>query len=206
MGSVISKTPNSTGVFRYISNVDETRFNPDEWEYNPDISQVRNIRKRYWKYDGSNIVKEQSQEDQTEIDLDVNVLQNEFGTTNLAWRGTSTNRWLKGGAGLGIDSRRQPILLTNAGFVTQLSFSNFYNKAGGDLELYLNKQKVFTWEIRNMRYATKTSNLGALQFKSGDKLSAFFRKSGKLRASWVSLDINYRYTILNKEDGGSSTI
>jgi len=206
MGSVISKTANAAGVHRYLNGVDETRFNSDDWEYNPDVSQVTGIRKRYWKYDGTNIVKAQSQEAQTAIDAETNEYQNDFGTTNLAWRGVVRNRWLKGGAGLGIDSRRQPLLLTSAGIITGLAFSNYYNSAGCDIEIYINNVKVHTWEIRNMRYATKSSGLGGVTFKSGDKLSVFARSVTGQRVSWISLDINYRYTILERGEGGSPTL
>ncbi len=207
MGSVISKTANSSGVYRYIDRVDETKFSTDDWERNPDISGVQGVRKRFWKYDGTNVVVEQDYVAKVAIENATNVPVNEFGLVQMCHRGNiAKGRWLRQGSGLMLTSNRQPHLFLNEGVVSGLTYSNYYANSGCDIELYINKKKAFTWEIRDLQYAHKTTDLSALQFKTGDMLSAYARLTENKRASWVMVNIEYRYSILTTGEGGAATV
>jgi len=206
MTTVISKTANSSGIFRYLENIIDTSFDTSDWERNPDISGVVNIPRKFWKYDGTNRVVEMPITEKNIVSFAETVTSNEIGSMEFAKRGKCANIWLRAGGGIMQPSNQQPLILFNAGVVTGLTFSNLKDNVDLDILFYKNNALEYTWEVRNSRFAYKTNNLLGFQFDTGDRISIYTQEVGTIVPEFVMLNIQYRYTLQINNEGSSPTI
>ncbi len=206
MATVINKSPNVEGIYRFLEKIIDTSFSTVDWERNPDISGVINIPRRFWKYDGTNVVVEMSQTEKLFVDASLTVSTNEMGFMEFAKRGRVVNTWLRAGGGVMRPSKQQPLILFNEGVVTGLTFSNLKNNIDVDILIYKNNVLEYTWEIRDSRYAYKTNGLAAFQFTTGDRISIYAKRVGDDIATWVMLNIQYRYTLQITGEGSAPTL
>ena len=127
------------------------------------------------------------------------------GAWTFVCRGRSRNRWMSQSDGSMKQSNWNPAICLNNGVVNSLSFVNQKDFADTDVEIYKNGSKVFTWQVRNKRWETKTSGLEALTFVPGDALSVFLRDQGT-DPQFVIVTISYALTSGLVVDGGASSI
>jgi hypothetical protein len=89
--------------------------------------------------------------------------------------GLTKNKWLAlDGAMSASDS-----LPAVTAFNSKLAATTYVNDRDNtdvDLEFYKNAVLVFTWHIRNKRYAYKTDALSGVSFSQGDRISCFARQ------------------------------
>jgi hypothetical protein len=52
MGNILNKN-----TLQYIRSANEAEYNADEWLFNPDLSAVANVDKRFWKVDNNQVVE-----------------------------------------------------------------------------------------------------------------------------------------------------
>lgn len=205
MASVISKTPNEYGVYRFLENINVASFNATDWVHNPDVSLLVNIPIQYWKYDGINVV-EMTATEKAFVDISTTVSTNETGSMEFAKRERASNAWLRSGGGLMQPSNKQPLIVFDTGVVTGLTFSNLVDGVNVDIIIYKNSVELYTWEIRNKRYAFKTNGLASMQFETGDTISIYIKQVGTIEATWAMVNIEYKYTIQTTGEGGAATL
>jgi len=205
MATVISKTPNDYGVYRFLENINVASFNVADWVHNPDVSSLVTIPPRFWKYDGTNIV-EMTTSEKTLVDISTTVSTNETGSMEFAKRERASNAWLRSGGGLMQPSNKQPLIVFDTGVVTGLTFSNLVDGVDADIIIYKNAVELYTWEIRNKRYAFKTNGLASMQFETGDTISIYIKQVGLIEATWAMINIEYKYMIQTTGEGGGATL
>jgi hypothetical protein len=91
--------------------------------------------------------------------------------------------------------------------LTGFTFFNKKNNVGGDLELYKNSTLIYTWPIRNKRYAWKTNSLPTLSFNAGDRLSVFCRSvEGQRQIDTPAFFVYFVFTDTTASEGGAQTL
>ena len=98
----------------------------------------------------------------------------QYITIELGAGGTIGDTWLQVPAtGKGTDEA--PYIMLFAATLVGLSWINTDDDTALDIEVYRNGVLVFTWEVRNARFARKSDNMGSVRFVAGDLLSVFGR-------------------------------
>ena len=95
--------------------------------------------------------------------------------------GTVNNKWLNL-VGANTPSNNSPGILSSNCKLRSITYTNSNNDTGCDIEVYKNGLTVpfivFTWQIRDSRYAWKTNGLDAITFSAGDRCRVFIKGIG----------------------------
>lgn len=208
MASVIKKTTDVFGQFEYFPSVNTPDYSTDDWEHNPDVSGVTGVAQKYWKYDGTNIVVEMSQGEKDAVDAalrESGAVVNDFGNFIFGNWGRTQNRYLRS-AGWGMPCNHMPSIFLAPGVISGLYFSNYVDNADSDVQIFINDSVVFTWEIRDKRYAYKTNELSDLLFAAGDKLVVRMKSAGTVAPMYPIIKVQFRYNSTLTGEGGSGTL
>lgn len=205
MGSVISKTIGSDKRYRFLPSVNETDFATADWERNPDVSGVSSTPRKYWKYDGSNVVAEMSQAEKDAVEIFIADAQNPIvaGTLGFEKNNICRNKWL--GFGAGKPSNVTPFVVPCQMQITALTFINTNNSVETDVEVYKNGTKIYTWEVRDSRWAWKTAEMSTLAFSPGDRIGVFLRDKGTNPRNCI-VTIHYTTTQTLVGEGSQPTL
>ena len=179
MATVIKKTPDQHGHYRVIYNVDLSNYPSANWLHDPDFSGVTGVLSRYWKVGGSpEAVLEMTQGEKDAVDADGQDSANVpiAGTLAFEKNGKCKDKWL--GFGAAKSSDLVPFVLPMPIKLSALSFTNMVDNVDTDVEIYRNGTKIYTWEIRDKRYAWKTQGMFTLTFDAGDRLGIFLKDQG----------------------------
>ena len=90
--------------------------------------------------------------------------------------GLTKNRWLALDGAMSA-SNSLPAVTAYDSKLSGLTFVNGNNNADTDLEFYKNGILVFTWYVRNKKYAYKTDGLSGVSFLQGDRISCFAKQT-----------------------------
>jgi hypothetical protein len=205
MASVISKRKNTFGSYEFKRNVELNHYPSNRWEYDPDISTVGSVPIRYWKYDGTNVVAEMSQVEKDIVDSNIVSKENRIigGTIAFEKSGTVRNKWI--GFGSSKSSNTTPYVIPTTMHVNGITYMNHVDGTDTDVELYKNGQKIFTWELRNKRWAWKTTDLNSIIFTPGDKIGIYLRDRG-IDPRHVIITLHYTSLFSDDNEGGSETL
>jgi hypothetical protein len=207
MSTVINKTPSEEGIYRYLTNIDITKYSSSDWLLDPNVTALVNVKQDYWKVTGS-VVEEMTGGEKTLVDAairDRSATPNNHGEFKFGNRGITINRWLRTESYF-MPSFRMPQVFLSSGYLTGLTFLNYVDSVDTDIQLYKNGTLWTTWEIRSKRYAYKTNKLIDFTFKEGDQLSVRCKGVGNSRPTQVLVTTQYKYDILNTNDSGSGSI
>lgn len=205
MATAIKKTPSTNGVYRFVYDIEAAAFSTADWEIDPDISGVASVPQRYWKYDGTSVVAEMSQGEKDTVDGFLLDQDNPVvaGTIGFEKNGWCRNKWL--GFGIGKPSNVTPYVIPCPMNVTALTFVNNNNSVETDVEVYKNGVKIYTWEVRDSRWAWKTQGTRELIFEPGDRIGVFLRDRGTDPRNCI---VTLHYTTWNHivGEGSGSTL
>jgi hypothetical protein len=90
--------------------------------------------------------------------------------------GLTKNKWLALDGAMNA-SNILPAVTAFDSKLAAITFINGNNNADTDLEFYKNGVLIYTWYIRNKRYAYKTGGLSAVTFLQGDRISCFAKET-----------------------------
>ena len=90
--------------------------------------------------------------------------------------GLTKNKWLSLDGAMNA-SNILPAVTAFDSKLAAMTFINGNNNADTDLEFYKNGALVFTWYVRNKRYAYKTDALSGVSFNQGDRISCFAKQT-----------------------------
>jgi len=118
---------------------------------------------------------------------------------------STKNKWL-GYWGNSFTSSLIPGVLEYDCKLVGISFSNSRNNSDSDVEIYKNgtSTKVYTWEVRDKRYAWKTSGID-IAFTQGDRVAVYAKDQGTDPLDMV-ITMTFRITSENTGEGGASSI
>ena len=131
-------------------------------------------------------------------------LGNIFRITFLNQSSTK-NKWL-GYWGNSFTSSLIPGLLEYDCKLIGISFSNARDNSDSDVEIYKNgtSTKVYTWEVRDKRYAWKTNNI-EINFTKGDRIAVYAKDQGTDPLD-MTVTLTFKVTSDDTGEGGSSTL
>jgi hypothetical protein len=129
--------------------------------------------------------------------------------------GGTENKWLRQEnnhtepSGPFNEKKRMPYIWPFAGKVNALTFIVKNEPAKGanvDIEIYRNYSLIFTWQVRNRKWASKSNGLTSLTFAAGDRLAVFAKKVNDLeKADSVVFNLFYTFTDnVQQEIGGTN--
>jgi hypothetical protein len=199
MASAIHRT-----TLEYLPSAHTPNLDPAVWIINPDVSLLSSVSKKYWKINGDS-VEEMSPAEKSAVDNDISNSQNvnSAGTLIFEKGGWARNKWL--GIGSNKFSDKVPYVIPTNMTVTCLTFVNSVNSVEADVEIYKNGSKIYTWELRDRRWAWQSEGLFNLSFVPGDKLSIFLKDQGT-NPKDVIITIHYRVTQHDIGQGGGSSL
>ena len=118
---------------------------------------------------------------------------------------STKNKWL-GYWGNSFLSSNIPGILEYDCVLIGLSFPNTRNSCESDVEIYKNgtSTKVYTWELRDKRYAWKTSGID-IAFTKGDRVAVYAKDQGTDPLDMV-ITMTFRISSENVGEGGASSI
>ncbi len=206
MANAIKKTADVNGIFQYVESINTPDYPTAEWEIDPDVTGVAAVPRNHWKYDGSSVVAEMTQPEKDAVDDALAALAaptTVAGTLAFEKNNTCRNKWL--GFGSSKASNRTPYIIPCPTTITALTFVNDTNSVETDIELYKNGSKIYTWELRNRRWAYKTIDLHTLEFVAGDRIGVFLRDRGTDPRN-VIVTLHYVVTSSDIGEGGGSSI
>lgn len=120
--------------------------------------------------------------------------------------GNTANKWL-GYSNSAAPSNEIPLILPQAAELKGITFSNRDNDVDIDVEIYKNGTLVYTWEVRNKRWAYTVGVPGGPTFLQGDRVSCFLRKftsgSGDSTAQDPIIELLIKITAEAAGDGGA---
>ena len=126
--------------------------------------------------------------------------------------GLTNNKWLSLDGAMGASNDLpQPVSFDSK--IISLTYVNTNNNSDIDIEFYKNGTApgnlVYTWSLRNKRYAYKTNNLSGVLFVAGDRLSCFARQvqgGTGVSARDVIVTIELQSTNSVVGEGGGTTL
>lgn len=82
----IAKTSNEQGIFSYAEAIfDLGTYVSQDWEIDPDVSGVSSVDRKYWKYDGTSVIKEMSTSEKEAVDANLILLEEQKGEEFGKW-------------------------------------------------------------------------------------------------------------------------
>lgn len=200
MASVVNKN-----TLQYLKSVHTPDYDTADWLINPDLSTVDGVPRQYWKIVNEEVV-EMTTAEKDAVDKEKANAKNISiaGMFNFFQPGTSQNKWLR--TNWGQATNRVPFVMPQPAVISALTFINDKNNVDVDLEIYVNDSNVLTWEIRDKRYAYKTSDLYSLTLSSGDKVGVFLRAVGDVSVEHATVEVHYTIKGNVIGEGGAATI
>ena len=121
--------------------------------------------------------------------------------------GLTRNKWLALDGAMA-QSDELPTITSFDSRLASITFINSNDNADTDLEFYTNGVWQYTWEIRNKRYAWKTSGLSGVVFTRGDRISVYAREASGtgVNPSSVIVFVNVQTTNSAQGEGGGVTL
>ena len=101
-----------------------------------------------------------------------NVASTQYYTITFGTGGTVGDTWLEHPT-TGGPTNETPYVMAFEGTLAGLTFINVNDSKSIDVEIYKNGSLVFTWEVRDARWARKSDGMGSINFIEGDKISIF---------------------------------
>jgi len=204
MGNVIKKTANSHGTYRYIRHVNVSNYPTADWLQDPDVSGVASVKERYWKVSGSTVVEMDATE-KLAVDTDITDNNNPVvaGTLGFEKNNLCRNKWL--GFGSSKSSNAIPYIIPCPMKITAITFTNAINGVDTDIQIYRNGTLLYTWELRDKRWAWLTQGLHTLSFDVGDRIGVYLKDRGTDPRNVI---VTLHYTSWHHEvgEGGSATL
>jgi hypothetical protein len=206
MADVLNRTTKE-----YLRNVNSNDYNAIDWLINPDLSGVKNIRKKYWKVIGNTVTEMDAAEkeavDLQERDILFNSLNTKIGDT-LSYSFTDNtlniqNRWLMF---MGNDrSNKSPAIVTYKSRLHSIYFSNSVNNILSQIQIHgmTTGNSISKYNL----YATSRSFNKILTdnvyFEQGEKLAVFIKKpdgENLINPSNITLRLDFQIIDVNRTD------
>lgn len=199
MAWVVNKT-----TLQYKTSVNTPEYSSNDWLISPDMTAVESVSPKYWKIVDNSLV-EMNQAEKDIVDAEISNRKNLTiaGIMTLTKAGNCRNTWLRGNEGQA--TNRIPYIIPQAIKISAITYANDSDGSDADVEIYLNDALVFTWELRDKRYAYKTNDLYNLTMNQGDRLSVFVRDKGT-NPKHVTLNIHYTVIGNTVSEGGASQL
>jgi len=101
------------------------------------------------------------------------------------YEGAASNRWLSHEGHNGLDSNKTPGIIPWDATLSAITFTNKKDRPKTNIEIYSapigggkDEVKQFTWEIRELRVASKTNFITPVTFNAGDKIAIYLKDAG----------------------------
>jgi hypothetical protein len=98
-----------------------------------------------------------------------------------------------------------PFVMPGSGRCIAMTYINENDSSEIDIEVYKNGTLVYTWPIRNKRYAYNVLNAGLFNISQGDRISIFAKRATGTDPKDLSLNISFTITSFADGEGGQET-
>ena len=123
--------------------------------------------------------------------------------------GNASDKYMNTSSNGNVPSNEAPLIMPQDGVLVALTFINSDDNVDQDIEVYTNGILVFTWGIRNKRWAWKTDLSGMVTTLQGDRISIFSRKyslgTGDPTVQNPILEVFFQLTSNYENEGGGQT-
>lgn len=195
----------------FLRGVDESEYNGVDWIINPNLSDVKNIRKKYWKIIGNSVVEMNSAEkeivdtaEKAEIFNNLNpkigdVVSYSFTDNGLNIR----NRWL---TYMGNDrSNKNPAIVTYKSKLQSVYFSNATDNILIQIQIHgmTDGDSLLKYSLYAMNRSFNKIMTDNIIFEQGEKVAIFLKDANGENITFpsnVTLRLDMQVIDVNKAD------